>query len=603
MQEFSRLFAAAACALLVQVAALTPAAAADAERRAFVVSNHHYQHLEKLETATNDGHRIACFLRGTPLADCTADDSDRRVVHLRDATSAAFWKKWAEFLDDIEKFQAGGVAVFYFSGHGTEIDYDSFLLPVDILDRAAEAEALVLRDPISVRRLFREFSERQSRHKKKTGYTVHGVFVIDACRSGDPPRKTVKSANLSKPGSAPIVPPPGMIVLYAASAGQVAHTHIDDAVAGAAPGADQRLSVYTKYLVRLLEDKRDYSLQTIAQKVKWDVHVAVAAKKRDLPQTPAYFDDLARPITIRGVEKSSHDKDEARDGDDDAALRAPRAPDWDCPTCPQLVIVPSGAYRIGSPRDETGRDANEDSELAGADGDPRMTVTIPRPFAIGKSEVTRGQFRAYLTRDKKECPAAHEACALGGSEKPVTNITWHEAQGYVAWLNRYLSLGDPANPRLGYYRLPTEAEWEYAARGGTTGRFVSGEDERKLCQYGNGADLSLNSLYEVNKACSDGKGRDVASTQSYKPNAFGLYDVHGNAWEWVADCWTDKHMPEKSDGRMSGTLTDPSCRRVARGGSWRSAPAALRLAKRVAFASDHARPTLGFRVVRVLPAP
>ncbi|NJM55391.1 MAG: SUMF1/EgtB/PvdO family nonheme iron enzyme, partial [Verrucomicrobiae bacterium] len=99
------------------------------------------------------------------------------------------------------------------------------------------------------------------------------------------------------------------------------------------------------------------------------------------------------------------------------------------------------------------------------------------------------------------------------------------------------------------------------------------------------------------------QGRDLADVQSYKPNGFGLYDVHGNAWEWVADCWTERLGSEKANSGASGPgpgQTAETCSRVARGGSWRSAPDALRLAKRVPFPQDHTRVTLGFRIVRVL---
>ena len=263
---------------------------------------------------------------------------------------------------------------------------------------------------------------------------------------------------------------------------------------------------------------------------------------------------------------------------------------------------------MGSRQDEAGHDSTEETrkDKYDDDKDRRLDVTFERTFAIGIAEITVAQYRAYVTNDgENDCTLAlHPACHPDiNPEKPIVGVSWRDTQGYLSWLNTVKLKLDRDKPEMGHYRLPTESEWEYAARGGAQGPFLV-DSEFELCEYGNGADQALHAVTMVNKYCNDRVGRGVALVQSYKPNGFGLYDVHGNALEWVADCWSDTLTADKADPAKEfrhGDLKDANCRRVARGGSWLSAPEALRLSKRFVYAPDHKRPTLGFRVMRVLP--
>jgi len=173
----------------------------------------------------------------------------------------------------------------------------------------------------------------------------------------------------------------------------------------------------------------------------------------------------------------------------------------------------------------------------------------------------------------------------------VVDVSWRDANDYVRWLSGKTGA---------VYRLATEAEWEYAARAekGADTRYFFGNDAERLCEYANGADLSVGLLPYTNRACDDGVGRGTSIVGRYRPNSWGLHDMLGNAWEWVQDCWHESYDGAPTDG--SG-WNDINCgRRVARGGSWRSGPDALRSAVRNAFPPDHHRTTLGFRVVREL---
>lgn len=576
----------------VAAAQSTPAPAVRAQNPALLIVNKDYREIEKLPTAENDGRRLAAVLRAKP-----GFSPDLRPE--RDLAPVEFEQRWNDFREQVLAMKSNGVAVFYFSGHGVEIDNDSYLVPVDAPKGASEAQLRGM--SASLRKLFREFRDWQEVLANRTQpVKVNGIFIIDACREIPLPAPTVvtKSTKGFAPVvAAPVAPPAGntpsgMIVLYAASAGQVAHTVTD--------GSDptDKESVYTRHLSRLLES--GLAVQTSATRVRWEVHKEVAANPGLKPQTPAFYDELLEQIDVWGKIPAAEDQSSPP-----VTIRRPVEPSepvWECETCPHLVVVPPGRFKMGAPPTEREREPYEGVAGRTEKDDTRLTVTISKPFAIGTREVTRGEYQAYI-RDKyaRSCPSTLAVCTSGESlNRPVTNVSWKDVQDYITWLNGRLGLS-PDRPEKGFYRLPTEAEWEYAARGGVEGKFVPGDDQSKLCLYGNGADRSLNTmtLLAANNTCSDGKGRDLADVQSYKPNGFGLYDVHGNAWEWVQDCWTERLDPDKADGKASAG-PDGSCSRVARGGSWRSAPEALRLAKRVPFPSEHARVTLGFRIARTL---
>jgi sulfatase modifying factor 1 len=269
----------------------------------------------------------------------------------------------------------------------------------------------------------------------------------------------------------------------------------------------------------------------------------------------------------------------------------------DCADCPEMVALPAGEFMMGSPKDERGRQASE--------GLPRRVV-IPRRIAIGRFEVTVDQFSTFAGETGM---TAGNACQMivrldgghahwgppeasfrepgfevGGSQ-PVVCISWHEAQAYVAWLSR----------RTGKrYRLPTEAEWEYAARAGTSTMYSFGDDETALCAYARFADLS--SSFEWRGTCrSDTVAHSPLPVGSLKPNQWGIFDMHGNAWEWVEDCWTPNPSDMPTDG--SAFSRPGNCEvGVMRGGSWAAPYTKLRSATRWPTRATSHYYHLGFRV-------
>lgn len=238
----------------------------------------------------------------------------------------------------------------------------------------------------------------------------------------------------------------------------------------------------------------------------------------------------------------------------------------DCANCPEMVVAPSGSFMMGSPPDEPERLEGEG---------PQHMVTIAKPFAIGKFSVTfeewdvcvaNGGCRGYKPSD----------AGWGRGTRPVTDVSWDDAKAYVSWLSKKTGKT---------YRLPTEAEREYVTRAGTTTRFWWGSSI-----------LSANVNYSGKYLFGGGK---TVPVDSYKPNPWGLYQVHGNVVEWVEDCWHDSYKGAPKDG---SAVTVGGCKtRVLRGGSWSLDPSYLRAASRYWDFRASRFHDNGFRVARTLP--
>ena len=272
---------------------------------------------------------------------------------------------------------------------------------------------------------------------------------------------------------------------------------------------------------------------------------------------------------------------------------------------PLMAVVPAGSFTMGSPASEEGRSEDEG---------PLHQVTIRTPFAIGVYEVTVAEFRRFVDathhRTDELCrwqeldiyendrPPDAATAPLGDSH-PVVCVTWGDAGSYAAWLSRETGKT---------YRLPSEAEWEYAARAGTTTARYWGDAESGQCLHANGRDQQLG-IWRVGSArgslrgtgtswtgasCDDGHwGR--APVGSYRANDWGLHDVLGNVWEWTADCWNESYASAPGDGRAWQTGDHCS---VLRGGSWYDEPSSLRAARRDAFPAGFPSYLNGFRVAR-----
>ncbi len=266
----------------------------------------------------------------------------------------------------------------------------------------------------------------------------------------------------------------------------------------------------------------------------------------------------------------------------------------DCETCPQMVVVPAGTFQMGSTEAETSREGvpNPFAILE----KPVHPVTIPQPFAAAKFAVTWVEFNVF-SRDTGTNPLgcwywdAEAKTAKLDEERswqfpgfpqtdfsqPVVCVSWDDAKKYTAWLSTKTGQR---------YRLLTEAEWEYAARAGT-----------KTARYWG------NAIGSGNANCagcgSRWDNKQTAPSGSFRPNAFGLYDMIGNAWQWTEDCWNEGYQAAPTDGTAS---TTGDCKHlVVRGGSWDYIPGNARAAIRVRLVTGYRDNNGGFRVARTLP--
>jgi formylglycine-generating enzyme required for sulfatase activity len=237
--------------------------------------------------------------------------------------------------------------------------------------------------------------------------------------------------------------------------------------------------------------------------------------------------------------------------------------DIDALWCPELVVIPPGEFLMGS---------TEDDAQAYSDEKPQHRVRIGYPLAVGRYPVTFEEYDHFCEQSRHQPPGDQ---GWGRGRRPVINVSWDDAKAYVEWL-----AAEAREP----YRLLTEAEWEYACRGGTTTRYWWGDEISPESANYHGSDL--------------GRTSEVGS---YPGSPFQLYDMHGNVWEWVEDRWHETYQGAPEDG--SPWLQGNDSRRVVRGGSWGFDPGFLRAACRIRFDSVSRDDGLGFRVARTLFTP
>ena len=245
---------------------------------------------------------------------------------------------------------------------------------------------------------------------------------------------------------------------------------------------------------------------------------------------------------------------------------------------PEMVRIPAGEFWMGSGEDD--REALASEKL-------RHRVTIPRSFEIGKYEVTFDEYDQFAHATGRALPADQ---GWGRGRRPVINVSWEDAVAYAAWLSKMTGKS---------YRLPTEAEWEYAARAGSEAARFWGDDAKQACQYANGADRRLRQAGyggEIHD-CDDGYVY-TAEVGSFKANNLGLQDMMGNVWEWVQDSWHGDYRDAPADG--SAWQEAGGGPRVLRGGSWYNEPRGLRSAARSRYAPRDRDYNVGFRLVRTL---
>jgi formylglycine-generating enzyme required for sulfatase activity len=244
----------------------------------------------------------------------------------------------------------------------------------------------------------------------------------------------------------------------------------------------------------------------------------------------------------------------------------------ECSNCPEMVVMPAGRFTMGSPDSEQGHNPDES---------PQHSVTFASQFAVGRFAVTFDEWDACVADGGCNGYQPSDQ-GWGRGRRPVTNVSWDDAKAYVAWLSK--KTGKP-------YRLLSEAEREYATRAGTTSPFWWGSS------------ISTSQAnYDGDFTYGDGtkdeyRGKTVP-VDSFQPNPRGLYQVHGNLYDWVEDCYHDGYRGAPSDG--SAWISEDCSLRVVRGGSWIDDPRTLRSAYRLKVSNVFRFRNLGFRVARTL---
>ena len=276
----------------------------------------------------------------------------------------------------------------------------------------------------------------------------------------------------------------------------------------------------------------------------------------------------------------------------------------DCDGCSEMVVIPAGKYLMGSTKEEF-RGVDEKYQFMYADEVPRHEEHV-NSFAMAKFDVTRGQFAAFV----KETGFQGKACEIFNGKTwiidanadwqnpgfkqtdndPVVCVSWNDAQKYIAWLNSKLRSASET-----VYRLPTEAEWEYAARAGTVTAAYWGNNPLDQCEYENARDQSARFLDPTadHASCTDGYIY-TAPAGTFKPNPWGLFDMLGNAEQWVQDCVSvGYYLPPNV------SMSPESCKgRTLRGTSWAGIPVSVRSASRGGIVANNRESSIGFRLAR-----
>lgn len=247
----------------------------------------------------------------------------------------------------------------------------------------------------------------------------------------------------------------------------------------------------------------------------------------------------------------------------------------DCPECPEMVVIPAGSFEMGANNGE-------------ADEKPVHRVTLSRNFAIGKTEVTRGQFAVFVnatnynagdkcqtiedyTIEERNGRSWRKTGYQQDNSHPVTCINWNDAKAYIEWLSRKTS-----KP----YQLPTESQWEYTCRAGGQNEYCGSDNIDNIAWYGTK------------------NGYTTYPAALKQANAFGLYDMTGNVGEWVEDSYHDNYNGAPNDG---SAWSGDGAIRVTRGGSWTNDPLYARAIGRGRHEPEYRGDHIGFRVVRTLP--
>ena len=488
-----------------------------------------------------------------------------------DADIDAFERDVNQFANRIGQ---GDTVVYYYSGHGVSSKGVNYLIPVP--GRRGRGR---IQDAADLKRSAIDASWILDKIALRKPATT--IMILDACRDEMKLQETKGFGSESKGFSE--MKATGSLIAYASSPGQ-----------SALGSSDYRNSVFTHFFLQQarMPENRGLHIDLLLNKVTTAVYSATGQR-----QEPWKSGNLRGEYCIGGCNQlasfASYGPVSALDKRITYRIDGVEF---------NMVHIPAGSFKMGS-----------EDEQADSDEQPVHPVSL-KSFYMMETEVTRGLFKAFVNDSHYRTDAEKDAdkgCyaflfddnkwgwRAGSSwqspgfeqtdQHPVVCISYNDAQAFVTWISKRLNLA---------FRLPSEAEWEYAATVGKAGRYFWGDDANTLCEYGNGTDQSKSPSgggWKTKAECNDGYWF-TAPVAHYKKNPNGLYDMAGNVLEWTQDCWNDSYSGAPNDGSAwkSGDCT----RRVLRGGSWLDVPSNLRSAVRFRFNFSNRYFSLGFRLVQ-----
>ncbi|MCL2834508.1 MAG: SUMF1/EgtB/PvdO family nonheme iron enzyme [Treponema sp.] len=543
---------------------LTAALAYPQQKYALVIGNANYTEFGTLKNPVNDANDMADALQKMGFTVDKVIDGNLRqmesaVVTLRNRLSAATGTTYG---------------FFYYAGHGVQMDGMNYLIPVD----AVIPDRNFLRE--------RTISMQVILDMLNDANNTLNMIVLDACR--DFPASWSRSVSR---GLATVNPPADSIIMYATGAGKTAND------------GTGRNGLFTGFLLQHLAEQ-GIEVNEIFRRTGADVR---RASNND--QNPALYTDFYGTAYLGSPPAETSPVMSAQVSETLPNIITEHVYSND------LVKINGGVFVMGSPSNEQERYDDEG---------PQHNVTISS-FNISKYEITVGQFRQFATASgyKTEAEINGGGFEWNGSDwqrnpartwktpgytqgdnHPVVFISWNDAIQFCNWLSKQENL-TPAytingsnvtwNRNTSGYRLPTEAEWEYSCRAGTLTRFWSGNDELSMAGKANIADLSVKDLYPDWDVVNIRDGFvETSPIGSFSANPWGLYDMHGNVWEW---CW-DWYGNYITDAQIDPTGPSSGTNRVYRGGSWGDNAQAVRSAYRGNYNPSFQSFDLGFRVVR-----
>lgn len=433
-------------------------------------------------------------------------------------------------LDFARKIKRGDCVLFFFSGFGIQVEKSTYLVPADAdiwTERDVAARSVALAD---VTRAIEDAGAKAQ------------VLVLDASRRNPFERRfrTLSS------GLGPIAVPRDSLLISAAGIGELAED-------GEADG-----SIFVSELLKEMRAP-GLGIQEIFSRTAIGVARATNGAERPFVHSSIAQDFYLGPRNTPPVPDKLVPGPSPNIGPLSGEPR-PGLVFRDCDLCPDVAVIAPGEFTMGSDDFDTEK--------------PAHRAVIARPFAMGVSEVTFAQWDACVADGGCSYRPSDEG--RGRTNLPVGEVSWHDAVAYADWLTRFSGHK---------YRLPTETEWEYAARGGTTTAFWWGDDAR--------------AGFANCRGCGGDGGRRTLPIGSYQANPFGLFDTAGNVAEWVEGCWTDSYR--SAVGATGPRAGDPCKQRVVRGGSFDAGPRFVRSSSRFPYDPDLRYYSNGFRVLRELP--